>query len=307
MAHTGEMLSVAIALEPPIEPAHVQVVAQSCEASLGRGRCRVASELSPGSVVAWYALVRSEEGASGLAIEFYDRNSSGTLIERRELSFPEQANGQQRWASVGAVIAAFVAAREGGETVPKPEPAPEQAPPAPAPAPLPRPGLAYNADLALFAGPGLDQGRYRLGALARGYVASPEVPRVLGLISVRYAERPGALSLAWWGASCGMGARLGARGSPLSLELTGELVFERLQMSARDDATGNAESSSQNRFGGRLSINAALAFASHFGLVVGAEATALRPSVAITVGSDDAGRALPVSYAFSAGLRFSSD
>lgn len=305
MAHTGEMLSVAIALEPPIEPAPAQVVAHSCEASLGKGRCRVASELSPGSVVAWYALVRSEEGA-GLAIEFYDRNANGTLIEKRELSFPEQANAEQRWASVGAVIAAFVAAREGGEPAPKPQPAPEPAP-APPPAPPPSPGLAFNADLALFAGPGLDKGRYRLGALARGYVASPEVPRVLGLVSVRYAERPGALSLAWWGASCGMGARLGARTSPLSLELTGELVFERLQMSARDDATGSSESSSQNRFGGRLSINAALAFASHFGVVVGAEATALRPSVAITVGTDDSGRALPVSYASSAGLRFSSD
>lgn len=306
MTHTGEMLSVAIALEPPIEPAQAHVVAQSCEASLGKGRCRVAGELSPGSVVAWYALVRSDEASSGLAIEFYDRNANGALIEKRELSFPERASGQQRWASVGAVIAAFVAAREGTEPAPKPKPAPEPVV-RPPPAPPPSPGLAYNADLALFAGPGLDRGRYRLGALARGYVASAEAPRVLGLISVRYAERPGLLSLAWWGASCGMGARLGARSAPLSVELTGELVFERLQMSARDDATGGAESSSQNRFGGRLSVNAALAFASHFGLVLGAEATALRPSVAITVGTDDAGRALPVSFAFSAGLRFSSD
>jgi len=306
VAHTGEMLSVAIALEPPIEPAQGQVVAQSCEASLGKGRCRAASELSPGSVVAWYALVRSDEASSGLAIEFYDRNSSGTLIERRELSFPEQASGQQRWASVGAVIAAFVAAREGGEPAQKPEPAPAPVVVAP-PAPPASPSVAYNADWALFAGPGLDRGRYRLGALARGYVASAEAPRVLGLISARYAERPGALSLVWWGASCGMGARLGARSSPLSVELTGELVFERLQMSARDDATGGAESTSQNRFGGRLSINAAFAFASHLGLVLGAEATALRPSVAITVGTDEAGRALPVSFAFSAGVRFSSD
>jgi hypothetical protein len=161
--------------------------------------------------------------------------------------------------------------------------------------------------LALFAGPGLDVGRYRLGGLVRGYLASPEAPRVLGLVSLRYAERPGSLSLSWWGASCGVGARLGARTSPWSAELTGELVFERLRLSATDEATGQTESSAQNRFGGRLSVNTALALASHFGIVVGAEATALRPSVAITVGEDGAGRALPVSYAFSAGVRFSSD
>lgn len=300
------MLSVAIALEPPIEPDRVHVVAQSCDASLGKGRCRVADELTVGSVVAWYAVVRVEDGTGKLAIEFHDRSANGTVIETRELALPEPVREQQRWASVGAVIAAFVAARDGGAEAERPRPAPPL-PPTPPPPPPESPGLAWNADLALFAGPGLDRGRYRLGALARGYVASPEAPRVLGLVSVRYAERPGSLSLAWWGASCGMGARIGGGMSPWSAELTGELAFERLRMTASDDATGAAQASGQNRFGGRLSINVALELASHFGVVVGAEATALRPSVDITVGNEASGRALPVSFAFSAGLRFSSE
>lgn len=296
------MLSVAIALEPPIEPARVHVVAESCEASLGKGRCRVADELRPGSVVAWYALVQSDEGSNQLRIEFRDRSPNGTVIETRELALPQPAGDEQRWASVGAVIAAFVAARDPGGEAERPRPVVLPPPPA-----APVPGPAYNADLALLAGPGLDRGRYRLGALVRGYVASAEVPRVLGLVSLRYAERPGALSLAWWGASCGMGARFGGRSSIWSAELTGELAFERLRMTASDDATGKSEATSQNRFGGRLSINTALALVSHLGVVVGAEATALRPSVAIAVGDGAAGRALPVSYAFSAGLRFSSE
>jgi hypothetical protein len=298
------VLSVAIALEPPIEPARVHLIAESCEASLGKGRCRVADELRPGSVVAWYALVQSDEGSNQLRIEFRDRSANGTVIEARELALPPPTGDEQRWASVGAVIAAFVAARDpGGEAAP---PRPVVLPPPPA-APPPGPSRAYNADLALLAGPGLDRGRYRWGALVRGYVASAELPRVLGLVSLRYAERPGELSLAWWGASCGMGARFGGRSSIWSAELTGELAFERLRMSASDDATGKSEASSQNRFGGRLSINAALALVSHLGVVVGAEATALRPSVAIAVGDRAAGRALAVSYAFSAGLRFSSE
>jgi hypothetical protein len=295
------MLSVAIALEPPIEPDRVHVVAQSCDASLGKGRCRIADELAPGTVVAWYALVRATDGR--LAIEFHDRSATGTVIETRELALPEPVRDEQRWASVGAVIAAFVAARDGGSEAPPPPPPPPPAPPPPPPEP---PSLAWNADLALFAGPALERGRYRLGALARGYLASPEAPRVLGLVSFRYAERPGDLSLAWWGASSGLGARIGGRTSPWSAELTGELVFERLQLRASDE-TGATETSAQNRFGGRLSINLALEVVSHFGVVVGAEATALRPAIDITVGKDEAGRALPVSYAFSAGLRFSSD
>jgi hypothetical protein len=299
----ADVLSVAIALEPPIEPARAVVVADSCEASLGKGRCRVADELRPGGVVAWYALVQSDEGSNQLRIEFRDRSANGTVIETRELALP-QAGDEQRWASVGAVIAAFVAARDPGGEAERPRPV---ALPPPIAAPPPAPSVAYNADLALLAGPGLDRGRYRLGALVRGYVASAEVPRVLGLVSLRYAERPGALSLAWWGASCGMGARFGGRSSIWSAELTGELAFERLRITASDDATGKSEATSQNRFGGRLSINTALALVSYLGVVVGAEATALRPSVAIAVGDGAAGRALPVSYAFSAGLRFSSE
>lgn len=297
------MLSVAIALEPPTESAVVRAIAQSCEEAIGEGRCPDAAQLSPGSVVSWYALIRvGDSSAPELKIGFYDRSPSGTLIEERTLAFSGRDNPNSRWASVGAVIAAFVAARDSASVAP---PRPRPLPPPPKPAPKAPEPLAWNVDLALLTGPGLDRGPYRLGALGRGYVALPGARGVLGLLSLRYAERPGDLALSWWSASCGLGARLGGRTTPLSAELTGELAFERLLVTATDPQTAESDAAAQNRFGGRLSVNLALKLVSNLAWVAGAEATALRPAIAIAVGYDDSRRAPAVTYAFSTGLRFS--
>ncbi len=302
------MLSVAIAIEPPTEsaPAVVQAVARSCEQAIGEGRCKVASDLPPSSVVTWYALIRAPEArpSSELSIEFHDRSERGALIETRALSFGERDSEQSRWASAGAVIAAFVAARDPSSEGQPIDRLPAAAPTPPAPAAAS--GPAWNLDLALLSGPGLDRGAFRLGGVARGYVALPQAPRVLGLISLRYAERPGSLAVAWWSASCGMGARLGGRSTPLSAELTGELSFEHMQMSATDTLALHEDAATQNRFGGRLSVNFALDLTSNIALVLGGEANALRPSVSIAVGDETVGREPPVRFGFSTGLRFSA-
>jgi hypothetical protein len=276
---------------------------QSCEGAIGEGRCHDATELGPATVVAWYALVRVENPSyPELKIEFYDRSPSGVLIETRSLSFSARDTPETRWASAGTVIAAFVAAREGAGVAPA---RPQLRPLPPPPAPPAHEALAWNVDLALLAGPGLDRGAFRWGGLGRGYVALPQAPRVLGLLSMRYAERPDDLALAWWSASAGVGARVGGSTTPLSAELTGELAFERLLMSAVDPLTNAPDEAAQNRFGGRLSVNVTLEILNNLAWVAGAEATALRPSVAITVGDDASGRAPAVTYAFSTGLRFS--
>ncbi|HEX2872389.1 MAG TPA: hypothetical protein VHP33_14070 [Polyangiaceae bacterium] len=297
------MLSVAIALEPPSDPIVVRDISASCEEAIGAKRCPDAATLPASTVVSWFARVRVDDpNASLIRIEFHDRGPSGTLIESRSLSFSERDDPQSRWASVGAVIAAFVAARDSAGAPPPSPPLPRPLP-LPVPAPQVAPGLGWNVDVAVLTGPGLDSGAYRLGALGRGYLALPGAPGVLALVSARYAERPGNLQLAWWSASCGLGARLG-RTTPLSGELTGELAFERLLMSATDAATSKDDDAAQNRFGGRLSVNLALKLVSHLAWVAGAEATALRPAVAIAVGHEDSGRAPAVTYAFSTGLRF---
>lgn len=301
------MLSVAIAIEPPSESAAavVQAVARSCEQAIGEGRCRVASEVSSSSVVTYYAVIRSPEGdAATISIEFHDRSQQGALIETRELSFTERDSERSRWASTGAVIAAFVAARDPSSEPPPPPPKPTPAAAAPASKPAPS-SPAFDFDLALLSGPGLDRGPFRLGGVGRAYLALPQAPRALGLISLRYAERPGDLSVVWWSASCGLGARLGGRGTLFSAELTGELSFERMLMSASDAVLGQQEAA-QNRFGGRLSVNFALELVPHIALVAGAESNAMRPSVTIAVTDAEAGREPPVHFGFSAGVRFST-
>jgi hypothetical protein len=76
-------------------------------------------------------------------------------------------------------------------------------------------------------------------------------------------------------------------------------------MSTIDPLKDAPDEAAQNRFGGRLSVNLALELMKNLAWVAGAEATALRPAVAITVGGDASGRAPAVTYAFSTGFRFS--
>src|SRR5688572_12373224 len=156
------MLSVAIAIEPPTEsaPAVVQIVARSCEQAIGGGRCGAANELKPASVVAWHALIRvPEPEASEVSIEFRDRSENGALIETRSLTFSERDSELSRWASAGAVIAAFVAARDSGSEAARAESKPPPPPPPPPPdKPPPEPGPAFDVDLGLLTGPGLASG-----------------------------------------------------------------------------------------------------------------------------------------------------
>ena len=73
----------------------------------------MAAELRPASVVSWYARVIVEApNVPELKIEFHDRSASGTVIETRLLAFSELDDPKSRWASVGAVIAAFVESDE---------------------------------------------------------------------------------------------------------------------------------------------------------------------------------------------------
>lgn len=296
------MLSVAIALEPPQPAEVVQQVTQSCEEAIGRGRCLAAEDVEPGSVVTWHALlVSSEPKMPELRIEFRDREGTGTLIETRVLTFGGRDAAHSRWASAGAVIAAFVAARD-SSAPPPPRPAPLPEPPSP-PA-LPRraePSPSWNADVGAWTGPALSRGPYRFGAFGRAGLATPGAPSALGVVSLRYGERPGDVSLSWWGVSAGLGARL--RRGPIYGELTGELVFERLNMAATQNEMKRSDDTSQNRWGGRLGLNAAWRLAGPLGVVAGVEADALRPAVTIRVGDEIAGRAPAVTFALSLGVR----
>jgi hypothetical protein len=301
------MLNVAVAIDFPTESAQaaVQTVSRSCEEALGEGRCPAAADLKPAAVVTWYAVIHSDDpDLSRMRVEFRDRSADGVLIETRTLTFSEHDNIKSRWASAGAVIAAFVATRDGPRGAPSSSHRELETPPEWA-GQTPR-GPVWGFDLALLAGPGIDPGPYRLGGLLRGFVGIvPRVPGVLGVMSLRYASRPGDLDVTWLSASLGMGARVGGQTSPLSAELTGELAFERMLLSAENPLTGHRDSDAQNRFGGRLGVNFAWAAWPTLSFLVGAEATAMRPALSISVADTKVGREPLASFGLSAGIRFS--
>jgi hypothetical protein len=298
------MLNVAVAIDFPLESAQiaVQTVSRSCEEALGEGRCPAAMDLKPAAVVTWYAVIHSDDqDLSKLRVEFRDRSAEGVLIETRNLTFSERDSVKSRWASAGAVIAALVAARD-GTRVPSVSIRHDLETPPDWTGQAPR--SSWGIDLALLAGPGLDQGPYRLGGLLRGFLGLvPRAPGVLGVLSLRYATRPGDLNLTWVSGSLGMGAR--GQVAAFSSELTGELVFERILMSGENPLTGHKDSADQNRFGGRLGLTFAWAAWPTLAFIAGAEATAMRPALTISLADVRAGREPLVTFGLSAGIRFS--
>jgi hypothetical protein len=301
------MLTVAIDMDPPAEaaPLSVSTVVESCARALGGDRCKSAATLEAFSIVTWHVTIRAAEPEpSTLIVEFRDRSSSGVLLETRTLSFSESDSPESRLSSVGAIIAAFVAARDAPGTAK----APPQAPPAPAPPPAspaplpPRPRAQLGLDLAALAGPGLDRGAPRLGVLGRGYIGLLSSPSVLGVVSARYAERPSDLALTWSSLSAGGGVRI--TNAAFSAELIGEFVFERFGMALTDVVADGQGDAARNRFGGRLNSNLARRISPLFWLVGGLEVSALRPALTIIVDEEDRGRLQAVGWAGSFGLRF---
>src|SRR2546423_8288044 len=121
------MLNVAIAVDSATDygPNAVHAIVAACEEVIGPQRCPPAHELGPGMVTAWYAVVHPNDPALGsVRIEFRDRTADGTLIEERSLTFPGRASREARLASIGSVIAALAAAREGGPIPSRPRPKP---------------------------------------------------------------------------------------------------------------------------------------------------------------------------------------
>ena len=297
------MLNVAIAVDSATDygPRAVEVVAAACEEVIGAQRCPVAGELQAGAVAAWYAVVHpSDRGLGSVRIEFRDRTADGVLIEVRSLTFSAHDQLESRLMSVGSVIAALAAAREG--VVLKNE----RAAPAPlAPAPLDQPvpvaphAPDWSLDFAALAAPALGGGPYRLGAFGRaqfGLLGGP-----FALVAARFAEHPGNPNIDWWAVSAGVGTRLGERTSLLNLELSSEVVLQYTDIAAE---RGSArESAGRTGWGGRVGVAAVWANWRHCSAIVGVDGTVVLPRIQLVVGNDVTHVPL-TSLGLSLGLRF---
>jgi hypothetical protein len=291
------MLNVAIAVDNATDygPQAVQVIAAACEEVIGEHRCPVASDLPPGAVMAWYAVVHPDDrGLSSVRIDFRDRSPDGVLIEQRILTFSTQDSLRSRLISVGSVVAALAAAREGSlaRTLPSPPPLPSVTPPESAPP-------DWSIDLAALAAPSLEGGPYRLGGLGRalfGFYGRP-----FAVVSVRYAAHPGNPSFSWASLSAGIGTRIGSRAARFNLEFSGEVVFEHTNIVATRGA--NQESAGQNGWGGRIGVGAVWATMRHVSAIFGVEGSLVLPAIRVVVG-EEVTRAPSTTLGLLLGIRF---
>ncbi len=301
------MLSTVVIDVPAEVAAETAAVATArCQQVLGSGRCLLRSEAAGSGGATYYARV-SWEGANQavLHIVFLRGSATDTLLAERALAFSEADASESRWASVGLVVAGLVTDFDNRDSRAGPAPAAapaEKQPHRPA-APPAKPALGI--DVGAFTGPALEEGAWRWGALVRGWYGFASNPHVLAVGGLRYSGRFEDPTLRWASVSLGFGSRLGSPSAPLSLDLVGELVGERVMLSASEPETGRSESAHQDRFGGRLGVNLALRVTQHVGVVLGAEASALTPSVRVVVRDQLVGREPSARFGVWCGLRLS--
>lgn len=301
------MLNVAIAVDAPTDygPQAVQVIVAACEEVIGEQRCPAAAELAPGMVTAWYAVVHPGDPALGsVRIEFRDRTADGTLIEERALSFAPSANPQSRLTSIGSVIAALAAAREGGPIPPRARP-PE--PPAPPPAGRPRTEHAsataapdFSFGLAALAVPPLADAPYRFGAAGSAHIGLGFRP--FALLSGRYQLHPGDTRFSWLALSAGIGARLAERSAPFNAELTAEFVVERTSVTV--ERQSEEEAATQLDWGGRVGVSGTWRASPHAALFAGVDATWMQPRVRVEVEGREVARVPATAATLSLGIRW---
>ncbi len=283
------MLNVAIAVDSAIDhgPQAERVVSAACEEVIGQGRCPLARALRPGTVAAWYAVVRPSDGAiSSLRIEFRDRTADGVLIEERVLTFSGSDGEDSRLASAGSVIAALVAAREGSLAR------------APAVAVAPRPD--WSVDLAALFAPAFEDGQTRWGGLARTHLGFWGRP--FGVASASAEAHAGNPDFVWWALAAGVGTRVADRGARVNLELGAELVYERTSVSVTQGAAH--DSAGQNGWGGRLSVGAVWATWPHASTTFGVQGTWISPRMEVVVADQTAQRVPAATLGLAVGLRY---
>ena len=283
---------------PPVEAGATARTLATCNAALGPGQCALAgANLGSGGAPRWYALVRYGSGGQReLTIELYERTREGSRVARSELEFEARDSTEERWASVGVVVAALVAAQPAVQGAPEPQPA--QKPSVPVAAAIARrPARVVSSspwlrlDLGGTAGSETGGVPLRFGPIARLGLVFTSVP-IFAFASSAYTVGSSAgADLNWLTGSLGAGVRVDILPQRAALEVRTELVLETLGIQASDGL--RTDSARRTRFGPRFGLDLSGYWAKNWALVVGAEAGALSPRVVIDIADQPAAEELP--------------
>ena len=297
-----DMAAVEIDVPPGTAEDLRGAIIAGCTGALGDGQCKL-KDAEPRRSAVWYAVV-FDEGESDdprLTVELW-YSPEGPRVGVREVRFSDADSVEQRWTSLGTVLAAMVAVRQLGRPPPMPSPVVEERepdPPPPEPEPPPPP-------------PELDRFRVAAGASV-GKARAGGSPRVGPLLrlSQEFLDRrlhiTGALGfsqeviseesqLSFASASLGFGTRLEVMPSVLAVEFRGELSAQRLFITVPTPIAKQTETEQLNRVGGHLGLDLNWQLSEGLDLVTGAELALLRPEVGIQIGEREIGNILPLGW-----------
>jgi hypothetical protein len=307
----------AVAIEVRGEAGAARSVASSCSEVLGEGRCKALDAPLQSTSAHWYVVVVFANDARVQARIEVRRATSSESVAARDVQFAPDDSPEERHRAVGLIAAAQVLAlepdlgRKPEPEPPPPEPEPEPEPPPPEPEPEPPhpepettkapTARRWGFDLGAFGGPFVDRGAPRFGLAARPFV------QVLGPllveVSLRAALRPDEPSLFSGSAGLGLGLLLTPEHAELEVRTHLAFVAHKLVASARDDSTGERDTSQVVQLGPAIGADLAWPGASDVSFVLGAELEAPRPRIRLELRGRDAGRQPSVLWTAGAGVR----
>jgi hypothetical protein len=295
-------IAVLIDVPPGTDPSLAGAAVESCDGALGSGQCRHAPERPEAE---WHALVRFGAARERMARVELRQSGSGKIVEIRELRFAREDTAPERWASVGVLIAALVVSHQEPKAPQESDsPEPERPPPPEGEAPprFDRRGPGWRFDATALATRGLEQRALQPGGGLRISLELPSLPLfVMG--SGAYTHRIGPdPSVSWLSSALGFGVRATPAGARYGMELRTEMAIEQWFFGAEEP--GRRDQRSATRFGPRVGLDGTAALSHGWQLLLGVQASVLRPEVLVDVAGETRERVPPWSAGLLGGVRF---
>jgi hypothetical protein len=287
---------------------------EACTRAIAHGRCALVSETleteqqeSPAvAIVAW-----DDPRGRTARIEVGLRRTARDSWRTRTIEFAPQDAQEERWRSIGLVIATLTGEATSNSDVAPPPPRLEEAPrPRPAALPaIPRRSMQAWADLGVVLAPGLDNGAAQRGVDLRAGWAPTAQPLFIS-VGARFTGSPRdvstGVSVAWTTLAAGVGVVTRAASDELRFDARLEGIAERIGASV---VASDGTSDSQSRWvgGARLGLDAAWMPSRFLGAVASLEGAYVAGATSVQVRDVPSGTDAPHGFgvAGSLGIRAS--
>jgi hypothetical protein len=287
----------------------------ACTEALPAGPCALSGEAMPRADAAPAIAIVSWSADRRVARIEVARRGGGTSWVTRTVEFQIEDAPQERWRAVGLIVATLVGeAARAAAVAEKKRAVADLRTKAPATPGERRVATRKPAwirhdvgwiDATARAGPAFDDGSWRIGAGLRGSFA-PLEPPVFATAALEYATRPGrdaAVTARWFAMSAGFGLTI-SLDPAVVLGARLELLGENLHGEAIDEASGISDAGDRWLAGARAGADIAWMPRQWAGVVLGAEAWALRSGAQVLIGGEPVLRERPLGFALSLGARF---